>query len=373
VNKNGDILLKLVRMAMGWESDFSLPEDIDWRRVFEHAQEQGVNAIVLDGLEKYMNNTSHKLNAKDKQFILEAIGNLQLIEFNNQKQLSALLKLSEILNNKGIPFMIMKGFACAQYYPNSKHRTCGDIDIYTWKRFNDSNQALEDAGVPVEPDYYRHTASFINGVMIENHRVLCDLRGPRTQTMEFEKWLEREARRSFEKGKPAMVFNHVVYGGLFPSANFNALFLPWHVSSHFMFERVTIRQLLDWSLFLIHEGKHIDVEMYREAKRYFTYGFSKIADAITNLSLRYLKIPKGDIPIQIIEDAVDFDEKLADDLFNYMFHSNPRERDENVWKFRWNNVKRVWNDRWKYKDFYGMGSIKFLFYKTYGALFHIGE
>lgn len=369
-----DILLKLVRIAMGWENDFSLPADVDWKDVLSLAHEQGVNAIAVDGLEKWMAQEPHLLSSpKEKQILLEAIGSLQMVEVNNLHQLSALMKLSQILNDKEIPFMIMKGFACAQYYPNPKHRPCGDIDIYPGELFDKSNKTLIEAGVNVEPDYYRHTASYINGVMIENHRVLCDLRGPQKQTKEFELWLKREANRSLKEGESAWVMEHSVPGGFSPTADFNALFLPWHVSAHFVFERVTIRHLLDWALFLTHEGREIDVEKFLEAKRRFDYGFSKLADAITNLSIRYLKMPVADTPLQIVQDAVNFDDGLADKVIDYMFVGQPRERDENVWKFRWNNVRRVWNERWKYKEFYGMSPVKFLFYKTYGALFHIGE
>lgn len=359
---------------MGWETDFSLPENVNWKEVFVLAQEQGVNAIALDGLEVIMQKNPEAMQtAEAKQVLLESIGNLQMTEFYNLNQLSALLKLSDILAKKDIPFMIMKGFACAKNYPNPKHRPCGDIDIYTGELFEKSNNALREAGIEVEPDYYRHTASYINGVMIENHRVLCDLRGPQKQTKEFEKWLEKEAKESVLSGKPAVVLEQSVLGGTFPNANFNALFLPWHVSAHFVFERVTIRHLLDWALFLIQDGKEIDVEMFLEAKKRFDYGFSKLADVITNLALRYLKMPVADTPIKIIHDAVNFDDRLADKVLDYMFVGQPRERDENIWKFRINNVKRVWNEKWKYKEFYGMSSMKFLFYKTYGALFHIGE
>ena len=105
--------------------------------------------------------------------------------------------------------------------------------------------------------------------------------------------------------------------------------------------------------------------MFLEAKKRFDYGFSKLADVITNLALRYLKMPVADTPLKIIHDAVNFDDRLADKVLDYMFVGQPRERDENIWKFRMNNVKRVWNERWKYKEFYGMSSMKFLFYNSF--------
>lgn len=364
-------------MAMGWEANFSLPDDVDWKEVLQIAQEQGVNAIAVDGLEVYMSkqpqDSAAKNSAEFKQILLEAIGGLQMVEYNYMNHVTALVKLSEILSKKDIPFLILKGFACGQYYPNPKHRPCGDIDIYSGDKFDDSNTALEEFGVEVEPDYYRHTASYINDVMIENHRVLCDLRGPKKQTIEFEEWLKREARISLKNGRPARILDDALRGCYFPAANFNALFLPWHVSAHFVFEQVTIRQLLDWALFLVHDGKEIDETLFQAAKNKFTYGYNTIADALSNLAIRYLKIPEEKIPSKILEDALQFDNGTADLLFEYMFDGKPRERDANVWKFRINNVKRIWKERWKYEKYYGMSAFSFFLYKVKGALFHIGE
>ncbi len=372
-----EVLLKLVRMAMGWETDFSLPEDVDWKDVLTIAQEQGVNAIAVDGLEVYMSKQPQDSPAKNsaafKQILLAAIGGLQMVEYNYMNHVAALSELSEILSKKKIPFMIMKGFACGQYYPNPKHRPCGDIDIYPGDKFAESNQALKDAGVDSDPYYYRHSATYIKNVMIENHRVLGDLRGPKKQTRELEEWLEREANMSLKKGKTASVLNQEIKGGIYPTANFNALFLPWHVSAHFAFERVTLRHLLDWALFLVHEGKEIDVEMFREAKQKFTYGYSKLADISTALALKYLKMPVSEIPLPILRDAESIDEDLVDKVWDYMFVGQPRERDENVWKFRLNNVKRIWKERWKYRDVYNVGVLEFLLLKIKGVVFQEGE
>lgn len=372
-----EVLLKLVRIAMGWETDFSLPEDVDWKEVLSIAQEQGVNAIAVDGLEVYMSKQPQDSPAKNsvafKQILLEAIGGLQMVEYNYMNHVAALQELSEILNNKGLPFMIMKGFACAQYYPNPKHRPCGDIDIYPGDKFEESNQALKDAGVDSDPYYYRHSASYIKNVMIENHRVLGDLRGPKKQTRELEKWLEREANKSLKEKKPAKVLDQEIKGGVFPTANFNALFLPWHVSAHFMFERVTVRHLLDWALFLVNDGKNINVSLYLEAKKKFTYGYSKFADLLTSLSIDILNMPTDGIPNPIVKDANQSDKQLARKVLVYMFEGKPKERDKKQWKERWNNVKRVWGERWKYKDLYGKGVVGFLFYKGIGVFVKEGE
>ena len=372
-----DVLLKLVRMAMGWEEDFSLPADIVWGEVLQLAYEQGVGAIALDGYEEYLKiipkDEQVVVSPQDKMLIIEAIGQLQLVEQNFAKHQEVVQKLGDILHKKEIPFVIMKGFACAQYYPNPKHRECGDIDIYPGELFDECNKSLKEAGAGVDPYYYRHSASYIDGVMIENHRVLCDLRGPRKQTKELEALLEQHANDSLKHGKPAMVDGALVSGATFPIANFNALFLPWHVSAHFMVERVTLRHLLDWALFLVHDGNGIGLELCRHARKNFTFGYSKMVDILTNLSLRYLNMPAEGVPTEIIDDARKFDDNLADRVFEYMFVGQPKDRGNNVWQERMNNLKRIWKERWKYKEVYNQSTAGFLWYKITGALFKVGE
>jgi hypothetical protein len=364
-------------MAMGWEEEFSLPADIAWSEVLRLAYEQGVAAIALDGYEEYLKivpkNEQVAVSPQDKMLIIEAIGQLQLIEQNFAKHQEVVRKLGDILHKKEIPFVIMKGFACGQYYPNPKHRECGDIDIYPGELFDECNKSLKEAGAGVDPYYYRHSASYIDGVMIENHRVLCDLRGPRRQTKELEALLEQYANDSLKHGKTAMVDGAPVSGATFPIANFNALFLPWHVSAHFMVERVTLRHLLDWALFLVHDGNGIGLELYRHAKKNFTFGYSKMVDILTNLSLRYLNMPAEGVPTEIIDDARKFDDNLADRVFEYMFVGQPKDRGNNVWQERMNNLKRIWKERWKYKEVYNQSTAGFLWYKITGALFKVGE
>ena len=372
-----EVVLKLVRIAMGWENDFSFPEDINWKEVLNIASEQGVEAIVIDGYEILKKkNPQIKLSldsSENKSLLLEAIGRLKLIEYGNLQQLEALTELSKIFHEKQIPFLLMKGFACGRYYPNPLHRPCGDIDIYPGDRFTESNETLKAAGIDVDPYYYRHTASMIKGVMIENHRVLGDLRGPHRQTRDFEAQLESEAKNSIKEGKDVIVGGREFPGAKYPTANFNALFLPWHVSAHFAFERVTLRHLLDWALFLINEGKDIEVGWFRESKTNYTYGYSKFVDILTNLSVRYLKIPVDSIPTEIVNDALGFNTSLADKVFDYMFVGQLREQDDNVWKFRMNNVKRVWKERWKYKELYNMTTLGFLSKKVVSVVCRVGE
>ena len=140
-------------MAMGWETDYCLPDDVNWSEVLDISYDQGVAAIVLDGYEDYL-----RKNPSQKSFLPlpenkplrgKALGRLHKIENNHKSHLDALSALAGILSKKQIPFLIMKGFSCAQYYPIPEHRNCGDIDIYPGRRFAESNDAIKEAGVDV--------------------------------------------------------------------------------------------------------------------------------------------------------------------------------------------------------------------------------
>lgn len=372
-----EVLLKLVRLAMGWETDFSLPDDVNWSEVLQMAFEQGVSAIIIDGYDILcQNNPDQKgglTSLENKGILLEAIGQSQMIESTYRQHLGALNEVGKIMGEASVPFMLMKGFACGQYYPNPLHRACGDIDIYPGEEYDKSNEAFKSVGIGVNPYYYRHSASLVKGVMVENHRVLCDLRGPKHQTRALERQLEDEAKKSIREGIDVVVDNISIEGAKYPIADFNALFLPWHVSAHFIIERVTVRHLLDWALFLTHEGKDINVEKFRDAKKKYTYGYSKMADILTNLSLRYLGMPVDGIPMEIIDDAECFDNVLADKVWDYMFVGQPKERDSWLWKERLNNVRRIWQERWKYQEIYGMNVLGFLLMKVKGVIFKEGE
>lgn len=374
MNDSQEVLLRLLRIAIGWEESITLPVAVNWNDVIFMAEQQDVLPIMTDGYELYLKNNpgaqSFLSKKENERLKMKLLSSVYMSENNYMLHKTVLRELSQILAKSQLPFMVMKGLSCGKYYPRPNHRQCGDIDIFPGDAFEESNKALEKAGVHVEPHYYRHTVSIIRGVTIENHRVLCDLRGPKRQTHDFETLLKALAKKSIEDGD--------LYGAEFPlahfpTADFNAHFLPWHVSAHFEFERVTLRHLLDWALFLYHEGDKINVSLFRESKKKFTYGFGPFADILTYLSIRYLNMPVDSLPIEIVEDANSVNKELADKVLERMFEATEPASDSNVWRERWKLFKYVWKDGWKYRGLYGMSPLMFLLYKLYGVVFRVGD
>ena len=52
MNKSANILFQLLRAALGGETEVSLPDDVDWSEVVDLAFEQGVAALMVDGLQR---------------------------------------------------------------------------------------------------------------------------------------------------------------------------------------------------------------------------------------------------------------------------------------------------------------------------------
>ena len=48
---SANILFRLLRAALGNETEVSLPETVDWNAVVDMAFDQGVAAIAVDGLQ----------------------------------------------------------------------------------------------------------------------------------------------------------------------------------------------------------------------------------------------------------------------------------------------------------------------------------
>lgn len=369
------VLFKLLRNAIGWDDNNSLPNGIYWEEIIDIAYKHGVLCVLLDGYQKILSHNTNFIDIftleENSKLKFKCLNYIYKTEKNYLRHINSILNLSEILQD--IPFLIMKGFSCSQYYPIPKHRECGDIDIYTGNRFSESEDRLYSYGSNYNNKYYRHSAVNIHGVTIENHKILCDLRGPIKQTREFEKLLSSIADNCINIGRNIELENKQIRNAVYSSSDFNLLFLPWHTSAHFAFERISIRQLLDWALFLYNNGKQLDINLYNMARSKFTFGYSKMVDILTYLSIKYLHLPKKQIHPVMYNNAMNIEHSLAEKVYDNIFMGTPKIRSNRIWILRFNNIKAIWKDRWKYKDIYGVNVFVFILYKVFGVIFSIGR
>ena len=241
------VFLALVRLGIGHCSE-KMPYTIDWNAVREIADEHGLTAIVLDGIEKVKNNKANLDN--NQEFLLEWIGEvMQNYEARYQQYKTAIADLAGFYNSHGYKMMVLKGYACSLNWPKPEHRPCGDIDIWQFGDYKNADDLLKkEKGITVWEDQHHHTIFYWQDFTVENHYDFVNVHAHQS-SKELEKVFKElgkdESHSISIKGEKFFL----------PSPNLHALFLLRHAASHFAAEGITLRNVLDWAFFM---EKHFD-------------------------------------------------------------------------------------------------------------------
>lgn len=342
--------LELVRFGIGASNDASTPEDIDWSKLKVLAEEQGLSAIVLDGIENLPAN-----QMPSQALLLEWIGEVLQGEALYAHQRAVAVDMANQFFNNAIRPYVLKGAVISECYPKPNHRVSVDIDCFLLPDKGDfdawslGNDLIRAKGFAVNTDFYKNSSFDISGVNIENHQYLTPFRGNARLTS-LEKLLQTYLRQ--DKGE-------YVFGGTHlyrPPVMVTALFLIEHAYSHFLHEGLTWRMVLDWMMFSRkHETEIVwgDFEVFVEE-----YGFKLFYDSFVKLG-KYLL---GEIAET---DLTSVDKKMLADVWA------PLDLHETLHgvKGKLALAGNTWRARWKYRYFTDMNWIKALWIQTYGVLF----
>lgn len=336
----------------------------EWQEVMALAERQGVLAIAVDGLQVLME--AHKGEiiavkespAEWQMWLLENIGQLTQYEVMNHQQKKVVEELSEMMAAEGVRMMVFKGQANAALYPCPEHRAVGDIDCWLFGDAEKGDEIAKAHGAEVSFDWYRHSKIDYKGETIENHRVMSHTRGSK-------------AKQAMENDLRFMVNGEwltVIDGcgkAMMPSPQFNACFLTYHGSHHFLSEGLRMKQILDWAMFLKKEQDKVDWNAYWDF--YKRYKLERFASLMTYIATEYLGVETNtnftnDTNIKVLAEKV-MKSTLYDD--DYLFNSGKSD-----WMVRWLLVKNMLSrDRWKYKDVTQESVMKHLWQNAVGFLF----
>lgn len=120
-----DLFLHLLRLGIGAESEMVVPEHIDWPALHALAEQQGLLAVVMDGIDKIP--TSSRPQRKD---ILQWIGMTIQQESQYAVQQKAEAEMALLFHSKGIRTYVLKGAVVSECYPKPEHRTSVDMDCF---------------------------------------------------------------------------------------------------------------------------------------------------------------------------------------------------------------------------------------------------
>lgn len=254
LKNNAENVLNLIRMGIGkdyssrWVKTVSLSES-DWETIRDLANEQGLAAVVLDGIDKSEElATTLPLTMK-----LDWIGQtLQNYEQRYGLYKKAHSEMAKFYREHGYKMMVLKGYACSLDWPKPEHRPCGDIDIWQFGKWKEADAALaKEKGIKIDSSHHHHTVFEWNGFSVENHYDFINVHHHKSNA-KFEAILKDLGQ---DDSHYVEVSGERIY---LPSPNLHALFLLKHITMHFAAEGIMLRQLLDWAFFVEKHGEEVD-------------------------------------------------------------------------------------------------------------------
>lgn len=252
-----DIFIGLVRLGIGSEDkpSITLPDAIDWVALKAFATEQGLLAVVLDGLDKLQPASYDMPAMMKKQWIGEVF---QGYEYRYEQYRSAIAELAGYYNSNGFKMMVLKGYSCSLDWPKPEHRPTGDIDIWQFGQQKEADAALIlEKKIRIDNSHHHHTLFYWRDFMVENHYDFVNVHAHKS-SRELEKTFKQLGE---DDSHFAEVYGEKVY---LPSSNLHALFLIRHMVAHFVGAKIVLRQVLDWAFFAEKHTKEIDWKWLEE-------------------------------------------------------------------------------------------------------------
>lgn len=348
-------LFALLRAAL-WGTQIEAPlfaemTDEDWRKTYQLSANQGVLALAWDGLQLLPQPLQPARTIR-----IQWAYNVEQIELRYAKQKAAIGKLATFYASHNIPMMLLKGYGLSLSYPIPTHRPCGDIDIWLFGQQQEADRLLHaERGIEIDEDVHHHTVFVFDGVMVENHYDFFNIHAHQSNKIveSHLKQLAREASPQINVGEQKVAL---------PTADFNALFLLRHASAHFAAVEIGLRHLVDWVMFIEHDGSKVNwATLYRIAKE---MNIDHFLNCINAIAIDQLGLDPKMIP------AFPRNKKLEIRVMNEILHPEFSEKQpsKGLLKIVWFKTRRWWANRWKHRIVYREGLLRSFIQSCYAHL-----
>lgn len=347
-----ELIYDIIRLALSSERvvdyiAFERASAMEWQWVFNMMSMHGLAAFIYDAVEKMPEEIK-----PPKDIILKFISANMLAQrgYDRLKELAE--KISEMLKVNDVKCLLLKGLSLAEYYPRPESRKFLDIDLYAPDAETIVDAAFAAKGVNVDTDFYRHSHIHLNGLLVENHHCLLDVRG-------------RKRLALLDTDLKAMALDHLASfdgpGLYFPDVRFSAVFNLHHAMSHFIYEGISFKFLVDWILFFRKEKEAIYSEQMKESLD--KHRLLKFAGVMTSVSVHHLGLSETEVP-EYLKDAMKMiSPKVEARFIEDLFRSYEQVHQKNIVLERLNCVRRIIKASWKPKEFLGQNAVAFVWDK----------
>ena len=301
--------------------DIRIDRATDWQEVYQLAQEQSVQGLVLQGIDWFKVQSS-KFNIP-QVLLLQWIAEVQVIEQQNKDMNAFIADLIEKLRKNDIYALLVKGQGVAQCYEKPLWRSAGDVDLLlSDDNYDKAKMYLTPLASEVETEYVggKHLGMTIDGWVVELHgslrvglpnrinRELDDIQTDTFKCGNVRSWMN-DRTQVFMLGKE----NDIVY-----------VFV--HFLNHFYKEGVGLRQICDWCRLMWMYRNEINVEKIET--RIKKMRLVSEWKAFYNLASRYLGMP--DLGSGLMVHDYRFDKK-ADRIMKFILKSGNMGHNRGSW------------------------------------------
>lgn len=290
---------------------YSLFKNVDWEKVYQLAQEQSVQGLVLQGIDWFKVQSS-KFNIP-QVLLLQWIGEVQMIEQRNKEMNAFIVELIGKLRWADVYTLLVKGQGVAQCYEKPLWRCSGDIDLLL---SNDNYLKAKRALIPLasevanEDVITKHQALVINGFDVELHGKM-----PFIISKRVDDGIDDVLDDLFCRGNVRSWDCNGTQVFL-PSPDNDVILIFTHFLHHFFIEGVGLRQICDWCRLLYTYKDSLNYELLESRIR--KMGLMSEWKAFYNLASRYLGMPDLDSRFMVHDSRFD---KKADRIMELVLES----------------------------------------------------
>lgn len=216
----------------------------NWPELLAMAEEQGVLGVIYDVLPSLVEEQRPPVS-----LLMPLSARVLRMEQANQLYRQQMYPVLRRIYEQGIPAVLFKGAALASLYRQPLHRPVGDVDLLvSFDQMNRTLDVMKEFGLKLDDQYDpKHWTAQCAGLNWELHFRSMAL---------FSRKLDRRYRiLEAEETMPDMLLHETIDGErvtLF-SPLFGIIHLTAHIQHHLLVEQLTLRQVIDWMLYLHHE------------------------------------------------------------------------------------------------------------------------
>ena len=349
---NRELIYNILKLSLNESEEVNLDafSDLDgevWESVFRFMSMHGVAAIVCRGVERLPQEVR-----PPKTQLLSFIGADVASKRSYAKLSNLVRKIEDVLKQKGVKCLLLKGLSLAEYYPAPELRKFMDVDLYAPCAEKDVDEAFAERGVEVDCDFYRHSHMSLGGVLVENHHCLLDVRG-RKGMAELDADLKEMALAHLDGFDGPGVY--------FPDARFSLIFNLHHAMSHFIYEGISFKFLADWMCFLRRERELLNTDEIAESLR--RHGLLMFAAVMSEVCVKHLGLALDDVPEFVRAEMTVLKPKVVERFVGDLYRPYELIHRKSLVAERLNSVRRIVRSSWKPKVFLGQSAVGFVWDK----------